>query len=141
MALSRVQRRSIYAIFETLRIGYSRGGEIEPSRIVDILSNPDGTWKELPTLDRVADFKTDPVSYMDTGRKGNAEDVFREVARVISLPGAPSKWTVKQKYAPNPSNPDYHELISEHFSWTSGGIVYKVKSDWGDNWYFKGMVV
>jgi len=146
--LSGAQGATLHSIFRRLRTEYGQD-EVDADKIIGILNNTDGQRRRLVGLNHVSHFKSDAIGYAHVGYVGDAEEVFKEVARVIcGLGSPPHDWQVARlhtspKRQPYGDGDDYSPLdISEVFTWTHGGIEYEVSSDAGDdNWYFRGTTV
>jgi hypothetical protein len=134
MALSPAQTEVIHRIFARLR-PRDVYKPIESRSIADIISNPDGREHRLPTLDRALYFNSEAVRYADNGDVGDAERVFRNVAKVICKSSHPSDWTVMRQTV---QTSDGYEDLIEMFSWTHNGIRYDITSDCNGDWFFRG---
>ncbi len=140
MPLNRAQQEAIHAIFQNLRTDFHYS-TIDAHEITSILSNPNGEKQELSTLNYAHYFKSDAMAFVDLGDVGHAENVFKEVAKVICKSNIPKDWAVTRALVPQKQDTsayDDQQDILEYFSWTHNGITYEISSDRGDNWYFKG---
>jgi len=141
-SLSRAQRSQIYNIFRSV------DEHVHARDITYFFGTPDGEVHELRNLYYDRGFKSHPVIYHDTGDVGHAEDVFFEVAKVICNSEHPENWKVdrdlhtrdQRTWSLDHDPCDFTE-IGEFFSWTHDGIKYEVRSNLGDDWFFKGLTV
>ena len=143
MSLTEEQENAIFKLFQDLRPDY-RYSHINADEITKILSNPSGGEQELHTLNYAYNLKSDAMRYVDFEESGDAEGLFKDVAKIICNSKIPAHWTVSRELiSQEPSKSfdgDYedHCDIFEFFSWTSNGILYEIWSDHGENWFFKG---
>ena len=142
--MSRAQEAKLHSIFRGLRPEYGRD-EVDADKITDIFSKTDGQRRRLVGLDNVEYFKSNAAKYAHSGDVGDAEEVFKEVAKVIcGLGSPPHDWRavrlpISQEQQPYEDFDHSPYDISEVFTWTHNGIKYEVSSDVGDDyWYFRG---
>jgi len=137
--LSRAQMAKIYNIFRGLRTEYGQD-EVKAREITKAFCNPDGETHRLRGLNHVSNFKG-----ADFGYVSDAEEVFKEVAKVICDSDSPPHDWQATRLPTSPEQQPYEDAdyspqdISEVFTWTHDGIKYEVLSDGGDDdWYFRG---